>query len=82
MLGSWLNEMESLEKISQDDEARDIFLRLAALSRDGRLGTFLAALACDDDLDVETKWTIEELGKDSSFLLALEDYVERTRVVH
>jgi hypothetical protein len=82
MLEAWLNEMESLEKISQDDEARDIFLRLAALSRDGRLGTFLTALARDEDLDVETKWTIEELGKDSSFLLALEDYVECTQALH
>jgi hypothetical protein len=82
MLGSWLNEMESLEKISQDDAACTIFLRLAAHSRDGRLGTFLTALARDEDLDVETKWTIEELGKDSSFLLALEDYVERTRRLH
>jgi len=82
MLGSWLTEMESFEKISQDDEARSIFLRMAALSRNGRLGTFLAALASDEDLDAETKWTIEELGKDSSFLLALEDYVERTQALH
>jgi hypothetical protein len=82
MLGSWLNEMESLEKISQDDEACTIFLRMAALTRDGRLGTFLVALGRDEDLDVETKWTLEELAKDTSFLLALEDYVERTRAAH
>ncbi len=30
MLGLWLHEMESLEAISQDDEAKRIFLRMAA----------------------------------------------------
>ena len=82
MLGLWLNDMESLEAISQDDEARRIFLRMAALSRDGQMGNFLTELAQDEDLDDETKGTLEELAKDSTFLLAVEDYLARTEVLH
>jgi hypothetical protein len=82
MLGLWLNDMESLEAISQDDEARRIFLRMAAMSRDGRMGSFLTELACDDELDDETKGTLEELAQDSTFLLAVEDYLDRTTVLH
>ena len=82
MLGLWLNDMESLEAISQDDEARRIFLRMAAMSRDGRTGSFLSELASDEDLDDETKGTLRELAEDNSFLLAVEDYVSRTEVLH
>jgi hypothetical protein len=82
MLGLWLHDMESLEAISQDDEARRIFLRMAALSRDGQMGNFLTELQRDEDLDDETKGTLEELAKDSTFLLAVEDYLERTQQLH
>ena len=82
MIGLWLNDIESLEAISQDDEARQIFLRMAAMSRQGQMGNFLVELARDDELDDETKGTLEELANDGSFLLALEDYVERTQVLH
>ena len=82
MLGLWLNDMESLEAISQDDEAKRIFLRMAAMSRDGQMGSFLTELERDEDLDDETKGTLEELAKDSTFLLAVEDYLERTHVLH
>jgi hypothetical protein len=82
MLGLWLNDMESLEAISQDDEARRIFLRMAAMSRDGHMGSFLTELAQDEDLDDETKGTLEELANDSTFLLAVEDYLVRTEVLH
>jgi hypothetical protein len=74
--------MESFEAISQDDEAKQIFLRMAALSREGQMGSFLTELARDEDLDAETKGTLEELAKDSTFLLAVEDYLERTQVLH
>ena len=82
MLGLWLNDIESLEAISQDDEAKRIFLRMAALSRDGQMGSFLTELAQDEDLDDETKGTLEELANDSSFLLAVEDYLARTKLLH
>ena len=77
MLGLWLNDMESLEAISQDDEAKRIFLRMAAMSRDGRMKNFLTELAYDEDLDDETKGTLKELAEDDAFLLALEDYLQR-----
>ena len=82
MHGLWLQDMESLEAISQDDEAKQIFLRMAALSRDGQMGSFLTELARDEDLDDETKGTLEELAQDSNFLLAVEEYLERTQVLH
>ena len=82
MLGLWLQDMESFEAISQDDEAKQIFLRMAALSREGQMGSFLTELARDEELDAETKGTLEELAKDSTFLLAVEDYLERTQVLH
>jgi hypothetical protein len=82
MVSLWLNDIESLEAISQDDEAKQIFLRMAAMSRDGQIGTFLTALARDDDLDDETKGTLRELAEDNTFLLALEDYLSRTEVLH
>jgi hypothetical protein len=82
MLGLWLNDMESLEAISQDDEAKRIFLRMAAMSQDGRMNNFLTELAHDEDLDDETKGTLKELAEDDSFLLAVEDYLQRTTVLH
>jgi hypothetical protein len=82
MLGSWLHDLESLEAISQDADAKAIFLRMAAMSREGQMGSFLTELAEDDDLDDETKGTLSELARDSSFLLAVEDYVRRTQRLH
>jgi hypothetical protein len=82
MLGLWLNDMESLEAISQDDEAKRIFLRMAALSRGGQMNNFLNELARDQDLDDETKGTLKELAEDGTFLLAVEDYLSRTKLLH
>lgn len=82
MLGLWLNDMESLEAISQDDEAKTIFLRMAAMSRHGQMNSFLTELARDEDLDDETKGTLKELAEDDTFLLAVEDYLQRTTVLH
>ncbi len=82
MLGTWLQDLESLEAISQDADAKRIFLRMAALSREGQMSNFLTELADDEDLDDETKGTLTELARDSSFLLAVEDYVQRTQRLH
>jgi hypothetical protein len=82
MPAPWLDDLESFEAISQDDDARQIFLRMAAMSRDGRMGNFLTELAEDADLDADTKGTLAELAEDNSFLFAVEDYVERTRLFH
>lgn len=82
MPGLWLDDMESFEAICQDAEAKRIFLRMAAMSRDGNMGNFLSELARDEDLDDETKGTLKELAEDNGFLLAVEDYLSRTRVLH
>ena len=82
MLGLWLQDLESLEAISQDDDTRAIFLRMAAMSQSGGLSSFLSEVAHDEDLDDDTKGTITELARDRSFLLAVEDYLQRTQLFH
>jgi hypothetical protein len=82
MLGDWLQDLESLEAISQDDDAKRIFLRMAAMSQTGQMTSFLTELAKDDDLDEETKGTLTELANDNTFLLAVEDYLQRTQRLH
>ena len=82
MLGEWLHDLESLEAISQDADAKKIFLRMAAMSQTGQMGSFLTELAQDSELDDETKGTLRELASDNSFLLAVEDYLHRTQRLH
>lgn len=78
----WPHDLESLEAISQDDLTRDLFLKMASLSQEGRLQPFLFELQHDDDLDETTKGTLTEIAEDPSFLLVVEDYVQRTQIVH
>ncbi len=82
MDGLWLEDIESLEAISQDESTRELFLRMAYLSQNGRLQPFLRELEHDRDLDEHTKETLAELACDGSFLHAVEDYVLRTRALH
>ena len=82
MLGPWLQDLESFEAISQDADTRRIFLKMAAMSHDGRLPGFLAELAHDEDLDEATKGQLTELASDRSFLLAVEEYLRKTQRVH
>jgi hypothetical protein len=55
---------------------------MSALSQAGKLGPFLVELAHDSDLDDLTKGTLVEIAADASFLLAVEDYLHRTEIVH
>jgi hypothetical protein len=82
MHGEWLQDLEGFEAISQDADAKRIFLRMAAMSQSGQMPSFLTELAQDDDLDDETKGTLTELARDNSFLLAVEDYLHRTQRLH
>jgi hypothetical protein len=82
MVGLWLHELESLEAISQDADTRRIFLKMAAMSHDGRLPNFLAQLAYDRELDDATKGQLTELASDRSFLHAVEEYLRRTQRFH
>jgi len=78
----FLRELESLDAISQDELARRVVLKLAALQRAGRIEPFLAQLAADSDVDDETKEKLAELGRDEGLLLAVEDYLQRTNRLH
>jgi hypothetical protein len=80
--GHWLQDIESLEAISQDEDTRKLFLRMAYLSQHGRLQPFLRELEDDRDLDDHTKETLAELACDGSFLHDVEDYVHRTTALH
>jgi hypothetical protein len=77
-----LHDIEPLEAISQDEHARTLFLRMAQLQRAGRMPNFLAELAEDPDVDEGVKDDLSEIAQDTDFLLALEEYVHRTRAVH
>ena len=78
----WLVDIESFEQVSQDEISRRVVLQLAQLSREGRLAAFVSDIARDPDLDEETRLAVAELAEDESFLLAVEDYLGRTRVIH
>lgn len=82
MLDTWLQDLESLEAISQDDVIRRLFLKMAAMSRAGTMGSFLVQLQADEDVDDDTKASIAELAEDEAFLLAVEEYLTRTHRVH
>jgi hypothetical protein len=82
MLPTWHQDLESLERISQDDVTKDLVLRMAALEQAGKLGPFLFELAADDELDETTKGTLVEIAQDPTFLFAVEDYLQRTEIVH
>jgi hypothetical protein len=82
MHGLWLQDLDSLEAISQNDDTRKIFLRMAAMSQTGRLPNFIAEIAHDPELDDATKGHLTELAQDEPFLLAVEEYLRRTQRVH
>ena len=82
MLQTLHENLESFEAINQDDVTRTLVLRMSALSQAGKLGPFLFELAHDAELDDMTKGTLTEIANDPSFLLAVEDYLHRTEILH
>ena len=82
MVGAWLQDIESLEAISQDEDARNLFLRMAALQREGRTSSFLVELADDPEVDEDMKGSLAEIAQDADFLHALEEYLRCTQRVH
>ena len=78
----WPFQLETLEAISQNEAARLMFLRLAELSKADRVEPLLACLETTPELDEETRSGLAELARDRPFLLAVEDYVRRTSVLH
>jgi hypothetical protein len=82
MLQTLHANLESFEAINQDDVTRTLVLRMSALSQAGKLGSFLVELAHDSELDDLTKGSLVEIATDPSFLLAVEDYLHRTEILH
>jgi len=76
------DDLEALEIVSQNVEARDLFLRMAQLSGSGGLNRFLFELSEDEEIDAETKARFAEVAQDRAFLLALDEYVYLTRFSH
>ena len=81
MVDLWLHDIESLEAVTQDEQTKRYTLRMAAMSQAGTLGPFIATLRHDQELDGH-RGGISEIAGDANFLLAVEDYVRRTRVLH
>jgi hypothetical protein len=82
MLAAWHQDLESLEAISQDDLTRDLFLKMASLSQRDRLQPFLFELQRDEEVDEAIKGMLAEIAEDPTFLLAVEDYVQKTLIAH
>lgn len=82
MHGLWLQDIESLEAISQDEETCALCLRMAEMSQRGGLGPFLTEIEHDRELDPETKETLAELASDAAFLHAVADYVRATSALN
>ena len=82
MIDLWLHDLESFEAVAQDETARVLCLRMAAMSKAGTLEPFIADLHRDDAVDDDTKGTITEIASDEQFLLAVEDYLRRTAYAH
>ena len=70
-----LDDTDWLEAVSQDEFARQIYLRMAALAQSGRTPSFVAEVARDRELDRETKVQLVELAQNEAFLLAVEEYL-------
>jgi hypothetical protein len=82
MDGGWLKDIEALETISQDEQTRTLFLRMAALQRSGGMSSFLIELDRDPEVDDEVKGPLAEIAQDVDFLLAVEEYCLKTNRLH
>jgi hypothetical protein len=78
----WAHDLEALETVSQNEAVLELFLRMARISRGGGLSHFLLELVESKGIDAETKAAFAEVASNREFLLALDDYVHRTRIIH
>jgi hypothetical protein len=78
----WIYDLESLEAVSEDEDAREVVHRLACLARAGQLQRLVDAVSADPDIDDDTKaWTLELAGNEP-FLIAVDAYLARFRDVN
>jgi len=78
---AYTHDLEALESVTQNELAREVFLRMARLSPGAGVGNFLAELV-ESGIDADTQELFAEVACDRAFLLALDDYVHRTSVLH
>jgi hypothetical protein len=78
----WVQQIETLEEISQNDEARRLFLRMAQLSQEGEIDRFLNQIVFCEELDAATRSGLTELASDPAFLAGFDDYVRKTQRFH
>jgi hypothetical protein len=76
------DDLETLETVSQNAAARELFLRMAHLCGAGALNRFLYELSESEEIDPDTKAALTEVARDRTFLLALDEYVRLTRSLH
>ena len=79
MLDLWIYDLESLDAVSADGDAREVVRRLAGLARAGRLGAFIDAIHADAEIDAKTRAWAVELARNEAFLLAADAYLARFR---
>jgi hypothetical protein len=82
MLGRWFHDLESLEAVAQDGDARRMVLRLAAVAEHGGADAVASALSVDEEFDHDTQWALLELAGDPLFLATARDYMRRTATFH
>lgn len=70
-----MTELETLEGIRGDVGMREVILRMARLSRRGRLELFVAHVACDPGVGSETRAWIGALAANEPCLHAVEAYL-------
>jgi hypothetical protein len=78
----WIYDLESLEVVSEDEDAREVVHRLACLARAGQLHCLIDAVTADPDIDDDTKAWMLELARNEPFLIAVDVYVARFRDVN
>ena len=73
----WLEELELLEALDCDREARSVVLRMGRLAHEGRLEGFRRVVREDEALDEETRSWVLGLARNEAFLVAAHGYAER-----
>jgi len=73
----WLDELDLLEALDQDEGARRVVLRMGRLADRGELRRFTEVVRADPQLDTETKAWVLRMAENERFLLAAHGYAER-----
>ncbi len=70
MLGGTPHDAAALEAIDENEDVREVVLRLSRLAQRGRLEAFAAAVAADRRLDEATRECVLELANEPFLAIA------------